>query len=288
MIQRLKISGCVLGTTGLMLLSALAWTGEKKQKEKKAEESKEVVVNGELINADLKDIVRTESFCKTYTFKMTAGKNYQIDMKSTVFDSYLRLEGPDGKQVAEDDDSGGMRNARIVYRAAKTGDFQIIATSLGESTGKFTLIVKDLGGVANKPGKAIELKNEKGQATYSGNLNKADPKYGNNQKISKIFVFPMEAGKTYQIDHSSKAFDAYLYLEDPAGVLLDENDDNGVSLDSRIIHKAAKAGKYRIIATSLDGRSSGAFTLTIRATDEGAPNEEKKKAEVKKESRDNR
>src|SRR4051812_18972632 len=85
---------------------------EPKKEDPKKPAVKDLIVNGELINADLKDKARTGSFCKTYTFKMIEGKSYQIDMRSTDFDSYLRLEDPEGMQVAADDDSGGFPNAR--------------------------------------------------------------------------------------------------------------------------------------------------------------------------------
>jgi hypothetical protein len=116
--------------------------GEKKDKEKKLED---IVVNDTLTNGDLRDKVRAQSFCKTYTFKMTEGKSYQLDMKSKDVDSYLRLEDPQGNQVAADDDSGGFPDARIIYRAPKTGDYTIICTTFGpNTTGKFTLILKHL------------------------------------------------------------------------------------------------------------------------------------------------
>lgn len=115
---------------------------DKKDKDKKSED---VVVNDALTNADAKDKVRSGSFCKTYVFKMAEGKSYQIDMRSDAFDSYLRLENSDGQQVAADDDGGGFPNARIVYKAPKTGDFTIICTTFGGgSTGKYTLTVKEL------------------------------------------------------------------------------------------------------------------------------------------------
>jgi hypothetical protein len=136
--MKLRVSvaaACV--AAGCLLLQASA--DDKKDKE----QAKEVVVNGELVNADLKDRVRTQCFCKTYTFKMIEGKIYQIDMRSKVLDSFLRLEDPNGQQVSEDDDSGGNLDARIVYQAVMTGDYQIIATSFDQALGKFTLAVKE-------------------------------------------------------------------------------------------------------------------------------------------------
>ena len=255
------------------LMSSGLQAGDKKKKDKA---TKDVVVEAELTNADVKDKVRMQSFCKTYTYKMTEGKTYQIDMKSKDIDSYLRLEDPQGTQVAFDDDGGGFPDARIVYKAPKGGDYTVICTTFGGgSTGKFTLTIKDVGGApvgkdkkdAPPNGNAAPIKmtldKDKG-ATYTGELAAGDALHA-GKKLSKSFLFPMEAGKTYRIDLSSKAFDAYLYLEDPNGKIVDENDDNGESFDSRIIYKAEKAGTFRIIATSLSGTAMGKFTLTVKA-----------------------
>ena len=143
--MKLRIALASLFVLGSTLAPISLHAGDKKDPQKK-EENKETVVNDELTNADLKDKVRTECFCKTYVFKMTEGKNYQIDMVS-VWDNYLRLENAAGEQVAADDDGGGFPNARIIYRAPKTGDYTIIATTFsGGTTGKFTLTVKEVAG----------------------------------------------------------------------------------------------------------------------------------------------
>jgi hypothetical protein len=240
-----------------LLMQSTSGAGDKK----KDEPAKDVVVDAELTNADLKDKVLTESFCKTYTYKMIEGRTYQIDMKTGAFDAFLRLENSAGTQVAADDDSGGMLNARIVYRATKTEDFTICCMSLGGgSTGKFQLIVKDLN-IEIKP---IALKLEKGQATFNGQIVANDATY--NNKIHKQFNVAFLKGKTYQIDNRSRAFDAYLYLIGPDGNVLAQNDDFE-GLDSRIVHRAEKDGVYQIIATSLGGRGTGAFSFSVRQTD---------------------
>lgn len=270
----------VLVAAGCLLQPALTLGGEKKPPQKKDEPAKDVVVNGELTNADLKDKVLTQSFCKTYTYKMTEGRTYQIDLVSGAFDAYLRLENPKGDQVAANDDFGGTLNSRIVYRAPATGDFQICAMSLGGgSTGKFTLTVKDITNpnVVKNDGKAIELKNVKGQATVNANLAANDPLY--KGKRHKLFLFSMEAGKTYQIDMTSNAFDSYLFLEDPQANFLASDDDGGGFPHARITFKANKTGKHRIISTYF-GNGNGEFTLTVRQTD-GALREEKKNEEQK-------
>src|SRR5471030_2477049 len=102
------IRHCMTAFTMAAAIALLVHTdglaGGKQDDKKKAAKSQELNVEGELVDADAKDKVRQMSYCKVYTFKMTEGKTYQIDMKSNVIDSYLRLEDSTGKEVAHDDD----------------------------------------------------------------------------------------------------------------------------------------------------------------------------------------
>jgi serine/threonine protein kinase len=81
-----------------------------------------------------------------YQVKLNAGKVYVIDMISPdpkALDPYLVLKTADGRYLAEDDDSGGNLNARIVYRALSDGVYRIHATSFNAGSGAFTLTVRE-------------------------------------------------------------------------------------------------------------------------------------------------
>lgn len=86
---------------------------------------------------------RRRAQCKLFLVALEAGKTYVIDEKSQNFDAYLRLESAPGIQLAEDDDGGGNRNARIRFTANQAGTFRVIATSLGGGVGEFTLSIRD-------------------------------------------------------------------------------------------------------------------------------------------------
>jgi Ca2+-binding EF-hand superfamily protein len=109
----------------------------------------------------------------------------------------------------------------------------------------------------------VELRFERGQALYQGALVAADLKY-RGKKVSKVFAVKLEAGSIYQFDHMSRAFDAYLYLADPDGQVLAQDDDGGGNLNSRIVYRAAQRGTYFLIATSLGGNGLGPFALSAR------------------------
>jgi len=98
----------------------------------------------QLDNTDPRDPVRRQSFAKFYSVKLEAGKRYQIDMMSDDLDSYLRLGDATGKQLAQDDDSGDGRNARIVFHCPADGTYNISATTFGGGTGSFVLKVAEV------------------------------------------------------------------------------------------------------------------------------------------------
>ena len=85
---------------------------------------------------------------KLYSPTFTAGTTYIIELNKTNnqtnLDPYLILKNPQGQKVAEDDDSGGELNSRIVFRATQTGVHQIYATTLDRGqTGPFRLIITE-------------------------------------------------------------------------------------------------------------------------------------------------
>ncbi len=99
-----------------------------------------ITLLGVLLAQDAKDPARNQP-CKKYAVSLRQGQTYIIEMQSTEFDCFLRLLDPQGKQLAQDDDGGGMLNSRIVFMASTTGTYQIIATTYNGSVGFYNLRV---------------------------------------------------------------------------------------------------------------------------------------------------
>jgi len=98
---------------------------------------------GKLSTDDPKDTQR-ETPCKVHLVKFKEGRVYTIDMVSTQFDSYLRLEDSKGNQLDEDDDSGGGFNARIIFNCNKAGEYKVICTTFAaQMSGKYSLTIKE-------------------------------------------------------------------------------------------------------------------------------------------------
>ena len=82
-----------------------------------------------------------------HEMKMTAGNTYVIDMTSSDFDTYLRLETAQKKVLAKNDDIAPHNlNSRILFTPKEDGLYRIIATSFGqEGAGAYALRIRDVG-----------------------------------------------------------------------------------------------------------------------------------------------
>ena len=103
-----------------------------------------------------------------------------------------------------------------------------------------------------------------------GRLFPNDPQREN--KPHKAFQVDFQQGKTYVVTLRSNEMDSYLYVYDPAGMKVAEDDDSGGGfngLDSRVHVTAQRTGKYTVSCSVLGGgmgvRAGGAsFTVTVK------------------------
>jgi thiol-disulfide isomerase/thioredoxin len=137
----------------VLLVTPRGLGGEKKKGGASgAPDGKETRIVGELTADDPLDKLLKNSPHKAYPVRMSAGKVYKIEMhqaEGSNLDPLLRLEGPDGKQVAIDDDGAGYPNARILFKAKVDGEYKVIATAFhgndkAETTGKFVLTIGEI------------------------------------------------------------------------------------------------------------------------------------------------
>jgi len=85
-----------------------------------------------------------------YVFEGTAGSNVQIELRSSDFDAYLYLYGPDGGLIAEDDDGLSAEcifsttDAMVFIPLPENGQYRVVATgySQEDSLGEYHLIIR--------------------------------------------------------------------------------------------------------------------------------------------------
>lgn len=120
-------------------------------------------IQDRLTGAEARDAVRANCFAKVHVVQLAAG-HYQIDLMSGNFDPYLRLEGPAGQRLAEDDDSGSFPNSRLFFQCTTPGAYRLIVTTFAAgATGDYRLTVQEAGkgplpGKMMMPGKGMPKK----------------------------------------------------------------------------------------------------------------------------------
>jgi hypothetical protein len=79
---------------------------------------------------------------REYPLEIESGDVVAIIMTSEDFDTVLSLLGPDGEEVAFNDDFGSTLNSRIVYMAPESGNYTIVAKSFDGQGGDYSLEVR--------------------------------------------------------------------------------------------------------------------------------------------------
>jgi hypothetical protein len=80
---------------------------------------------------------------KAHAVKLEGGKAYQIDLRTSAFDSQLFLEGEAGKVVTQGFDADGY-SARLFFLPARTDTYRIVVTARRvDATGPYLLTVME-------------------------------------------------------------------------------------------------------------------------------------------------
>ncbi|HIK50124.1 MAG TPA: trypsin-like peptidase domain-containing protein [Oscillatoriales cyanobacterium M59_W2019_021] len=200
------------------------------------------------------------SLFDAYTFEGKAGQQVEIEMSSQEIDPYLILLSPSGAEVAQDDDSGGDKNARLVVQLPESGTYTLIANSYaGGESGAYRLSVKTAMGET--------IPAERTRTTIlreNGELQAGDATLSDDGSLFDAYSFEGQEGQTVTIILESPDFDTYLILVGADGSPLARNDDasNG-NTNSLIRLRLPYTGTYGIIVNSYDSTGSGRYTLVV-------------------------
>ena len=221
---------------------------------------------GRLTAADAR--LRDSSVYQAWTFQGVAGQIVQIEVASTEFDAYAILQTAGDSVLARDDDSGGGRNARIIYTLPYTGTYQILANSYQRGRyGRYTVRLHSIGMASGADAPGGVLPGTVGQIlrgqTMSAQLSPNDPKLSDGS-VFQAWTFVGRAGEAITVDVMSSEFDAYAIIQDGNGNKLAADDDSGGGTNARITYTLPYSGAYRIIANTYRQGSYGAFSLSVR------------------------
>jgi Calx-beta domain/Bacterial pre-peptidase C-terminal domain len=210
------------------------------------------------------------SFVDVFSFTATAGQQISITMTSTAFDTFLLLLGPDGfTRLAENDDGTqggptglGNSNARIpgppypqeeqllgagLATLPATGTYYILANSFRpNTTGAYRLTLTF--GSNTCPTTPITV----GQ-TLNGALASTDCRLPFDGSFLDAYTFAGTAGQQIAVTMTSSEVDSYLFLLNPAGQALVQDNSGAGGQNARIPPIAS-------------GQPAGFFTLPTSGT----------------------
>jgi hypothetical protein len=210
-------------------------------------------VNGKFDDTDPFYHVNTGAHAKLSTLKMLAGKRYVFELGSAAFNARLIVEDSAGRLVADTGTTGDARDVRFVFAPPATDTYKVALTSTAPGqSGLYNF------GVFSGPATPAPTFTKDDALDAKDTLDKYP-----TGKFHKSFEVDFSAGKAYEIDMSSPELDSYLYLEDPKGQVVAQ-DDGGETRNARIRIPAAVTGKYRVIATTATRELTGPFTLRVK------------------------
>lgn len=219
------------------------------------------------------------SFFENWYFEATAGQRVTVTLHSSVFDAYLAIGQHRGEQIASDDDTGEGTDARISITFERAGTYVFRANSLGEGeTGAYQISVTAGGSDASSGTAASDLvlrpvdnaRRVSVGGSASGSLDTGDGKLSDDSHF-ELWYLDLRAGQRVAISMQSSAFDAFLHVgRHGSSSSLETDDDGAGGTDAQVTLTATSAGTYVIIANSLGGGATGAYTLSVREAAAGS------------------
>ncbi|MFB2935097.1 S1C family serine protease [Aerosakkonemataceae cyanobacterium BLCC-F154] len=203
------------------------------------------------------------SFFKAYRFQGRAGQRIRIDMVSREINPFLILVAPNGRAIAQDRNSGGSRNARIVTNLPISGTYLLIANSYraGE-VGSFDLRAMTSGtGLRN----STTQRRTRSAVQLQGTLGPGAPVLPSDGSWYRSYTFDGVAGQNVRIILESSDFDSYLALLGPDGRKVAENNNVGRNNPNSALNLTLpRSGTYRVIVNASERGAGGNYRLIIR------------------------
>jgi serine protease Do len=196
-----------------------------------------------------------------------------VEMLATEFDAYLMLLDASSRQIANDDDSAGNRNARISLML-NPGTYLVVARPYESGAGSYTLATSfaPSGGTAAQPPPpkpdcpwwTLELDQEV-RMTLSGSDCAVRQLLGSGADNDRAARYELKLSRRTPvvIDMRSTDFDPYLILLDANLNQIATDDDGGGGLNARI-QRTLEPGAYVVVAKALESRQ-GTYFLHARS-----------------------
>jgi len=206
-----------------------------------------------------------------YTITLAADESIVIALDSDDFDPYIEVLDSAGTSLATDDDSGGNFNALLDFTAPADDTYTIVVQSwVGAATGSYTLSIseggaagEESGGLGGLLGGSSDGESDSAAQQDGGDISVGDSITGTANNNTPEYSISLTEGQSVQIDIVSDDFETYLEVLNSGGSIIDENDDGGDGLNSRLFFTAPETATYTLRVRAFGGDATGNFTLTV-------------------------
>ncbi len=198
-----------------------------------------------------------------YRFTGRSGRRYVVTMLAQSFDAYLESgSGANGvfSKERSNDDGGGGTNARLAWVTRGSGEVWILARGLSADTGRYTLLLEDLG---EAPPPALTIALTRGR-TVDGRLEEGDDEA--DETRFDLYSLEGRMGEVVVIRMDSEAFDPVVVIGRGEGAEwheLDKDDDGGLGTNAHLEVRLPDTGRYVIRARGLGRDNTGAYTIRV-------------------------
>jgi hypothetical protein len=224
----------------------------------------QTVHTGALESSD--PVMEDGAWVDEYTVDATAGQEVVAVVTSVEFDPYVVVTGPSGEQT-ENDDFGSSREVSLVEAiASESGTWRVQVTSYepGQS-GAYTLaLTSRMRTDATVLDEEFTVTGELPPgptASVSGVLD-AEDQQRSDESWYEGWSIDAQPGDRAVLLLQSPDFDAYLTLVSPTGRAFND-DDGGGGTDSRLEMTFDEAGRWTVVANTLNAGDTGGYTLSV-------------------------
>lgn len=223
-----------------------------------AQVSSEPITLGQTVSVTLtaSDPVFTErgTYYRGYSFSGAAGDRVELRVASEAMDTYLVLLGPNGLEVARDDDSGGNLDARVVVSLPSDGQYTLVATTFSTgTTGDISVFVDQyverpvtVGTISLGSSQDITVDNTDGEVM--------------NGSRGEVLTFEGEAGTQVTYSVVSSTSSPFIRLVSPTFESLGEVYTYSTGVPSQLTATLPVTGTYRLVVS---GGTTNSTTVTV-------------------------
>ena len=201
-----------------------------------------------------------------YAIDVTAGRELVAIVTAVDFDPYVIAIPPVGEPI-EVDDYGDSRDVAVVEEiAVEGGSWRIRVTSYdSDESGDYALVLttrRRTDAILTEEEFVVTGALAAGAAPISGTLAEGD-QVRDDDSWYDGWSLEVEEGERVVIVLASPDFDAYLTLVSPTGRTFNNDDDGEGGTDSRLDTVIDEAGRWIVVANTLNPGDTGAYRLTV-------------------------